>query len=100
MIKGKLNKAIKSTKAFHEYQETKTKMSKIIDIEELEKCKKDKYYFFKKYVLINGEEPMVTREQFQDMVMTWGNPHKTLKAQRPYSSLDESVNDCGDANEY
>ena len=28
MIKGQLNKAIKSTKAFHEYQETKTKMSK------------------------------------------------------------------------
>ena len=28
MIKGQLNKAIKSTKAFHEYQETKKKMSK------------------------------------------------------------------------
>jgi len=27
MIKGQLNRAIKSTKAFHEYQETKTKMS-------------------------------------------------------------------------
>ena len=31
MIKGQLNKAIKSTKAFHEYQETKTKMSKEIE---------------------------------------------------------------------
>ena len=26
----------------------------IIDNEELERCKNDKYYFFKKYVLING----------------------------------------------
>ena len=31
MIKGQLNKAIKSTKAFHEYQEIKTKMSKEIE---------------------------------------------------------------------
>ena len=30
MIKGKLNKAVKATKAFQEYQETKTKMSKEI----------------------------------------------------------------------
>jgi len=28
MIKGKLNKAVKATKAFQEYQETKTKMQK------------------------------------------------------------------------
>ena len=27
----------------------------IIDKEELERCKNDEYYFFKKYVLINGK---------------------------------------------
>lgn len=26
----------------------------MVDSEEYEKCKNDKYYFFKKYVLING----------------------------------------------
>ena len=75
-------------------------MSKGIDSEEFEKCKKDKYYFFKKYVLINGEEPIMTREQFQDIVISWNNPHKTLKSQRPYLSWDGTINDCGDANEY
>ena len=71
--------------------------------EEFEKCKNDKYYFFKKYVLINGEEPLMTREQFQDMIISWNNPYKTLKSKRPfnpYSSWDGPINDCGDANEY
>ena len=71
--------------------------------EEFEKCKNDKYYFFKKYVLINGEEPLMTREQFQDMIISWNNPYKTLKSKRPfnpYSSWDRPINDCGDANEY
>ena len=40
MIKGKLNKAIKSTKAFHEYQETKTKMSKEIKLPSKKEIKK------------------------------------------------------------
>ena len=74
-----------------------------INNEEFEKCKKDKYYFFKKYVLINGEKPLMTREQFQDMIISWNNPNKTLKSQRPfnpYSSWDGPINDCGDANEY
>lgn len=74
-----------------------------IDNEEFEKCKNDKYYFFKKYVLVNGEEPLMTREQFQDMIISWNNPHKILKSQRPfnpYSSWDGPINDCGDANEY
>ena len=75
-------------------------MSKGIDNEELEKCKNDEYYFFKKYILINGEEPLMTREQFQEMVIAWNNPHKTLKSRRPYSSWDGPINDCGDANEY
>jgi len=75
-------------------------MSKEFDSEEFEKCKKDKYYFFKKYVLINGEEPIMTREQFQDIVISWNNPRNTLKSQRPYSSWDGSLNDLGDANEY
>ena len=53
---------------------TKTKkMSKetIIDNEELERCKNDKYYFFKKYVLINGKEPIMTREQFYELISSW-----------------------------
>jgi hypothetical protein len=51
----------------------KTKMSKetIIDNEELERCKNDKYYFFKKYVLINGKEPLMTREQFYELISSW-----------------------------
>jgi hypothetical protein len=75
----------------------------MVDSEEYEKCKNDKYYFFKKYVLINGEEPLMTKEQFEGMIISWNNPHKTLKSQRPYnqySSFDGSINDCGDANEY
>ena len=78
-------------------------MSEEFDSEEFEKCKNDKYYFFKKYVLINGEEPLMTREQFQDMIISWNNPHKTLKSKRPfnpYSSWDGPINDCGVANEY
>lgn len=43
----------------------------IIDTEELEKCKNDKYYFFKKYVLINGKEPLMTREQFYELISSW-----------------------------
>jgi len=43
----------------------------IIDKEELERCKNDKYYFFKKYVLINGKEPLMTREQFNELVLSW-----------------------------
>ena len=75
----------------------------MVDNEEYEKCKNDKYYFFKKYVLINGEEHIMNREQFNSMIISWNNPHKTLKSQRPYnqySSFDGSINDCGDANEY
>lgn len=72
-----------------------------IDIEEFNRCKNDMYYFFKKYILINGQEPLMTREQFQDMTSYWNNPHENpLKSQRPYSSWDGSLNDCGDANEY
>ena len=41
----------------------------IIDNEELERCKNDKYYFFKKYVLINGKEPL----------LIWGHYKKTLQ---------------------
>ena len=43
----------------------------IIDNEELEKCKNDQYYFFKKYVLINGKEPLITREQFYELISSW-----------------------------
>jgi len=43
----------------------------IIDNEELERCKNDKYYFFKKYVLINGKEPLMTREQFYELISSW-----------------------------
>jgi len=52
---------------------TKTKMSKeeIIDKEEFDRCKNDKYYFFKKYVLINGKEPLMTREQFYELISSW-----------------------------
>ena len=42
----------------------------IIDNEELERCKNDKYYFFKKYVLI-GKEPLMTREQFYELISSW-----------------------------
>jgi hypothetical protein len=43
----------------------------IIDKEELERCKNDKYCFFKKYVLINGKEPLMTREQFYELISSW-----------------------------
>ena len=68
--------------------------------EEVEKCKNDKYYFFKKYVLINSEESIMTREQFEGMIISWNNPRNTLKLRSPYSSWDGSLNECGDANEY
>ena len=48
----------------------------IIDKEELERCKNDKYYFFKKYVLINGKEPLMTREQFYELISNWNNKPK------------------------
>lgn len=48
----------------------------IIDKEELERCKNDKYYFFKKYVLINGQHPMMTREQFNELVLSWDTKPK------------------------
>lgn len=72
----------------------------IIDKEELERCKNDKYYFFKKYVLINGKEPLMSREQFQAMVTSWNRGDYKLKNRGNYSSWDGSLNDCGDANEY
>jgi hypothetical protein len=75
-------------------------MSKGIEKEELEKCKSDMFYFFKKYVLVNGQETTMTNEQFQDMVMTWKTPKHSLNSRRPYTSWDGSLNDCGDANEY
>ena len=74
--------------------------NKPIDTAELEKCKNDEYYFFKKYILINGEEPLMTREQFHEMITAWNKPIKTIKARNPYSSWDGSLGDCGDANEY
>jgi len=43
----------------------------IIDKEELNRCRNDKYYFFKKYVLINGKEPLMTREQFYELISSW-----------------------------
>jgi len=43
----------------------------IIDKEEFDRCKNDKYYFFKKYVLINGKEPLMTREQFYEIISSW-----------------------------
>tara|TARA_R110001606_G_scaffold352604_1_gene503003 strand:- start:288 stop:461 length:174 start_codon:yes stop_codon:yes gene_type:complete len=42
-----------------------------LSMEELERCKNDKYYFFKKYVLINGKEPLITREQFYELISSW-----------------------------
>ena len=76
------------------------KMSnKPIDTAELEKCKNDEYYFFKKYIIINGDYPLMTREQFHEMVIAWNKPHP-FKPRRPYSSWDGPINDCGDANEY
>lgn len=39
--------------------------------EEFEKCKNDSYYFFKNYVLINGQHPTMTREQFNELVLSW-----------------------------
>jgi len=47
-----------------------------IDKEELEKCKNDMHYFFKKYVLINGKEPLMTREQFYELISNWNNKPK------------------------
>jgi hypothetical protein len=44
---------------------------KTIDKEEFEKCKNDSYYFFKNYVLINGQHPMMTREQFYELISSW-----------------------------
>ena len=44
---------------------------KLIDKEEFEKCKNDSYYFFKNYVLINGQHPMMTREQFYELISSW-----------------------------
>jgi len=43
----------------------------IIHKEEFDRCKNDKYYFFKKYVLINGKEPLMTREQFYELISSW-----------------------------
>jgi hypothetical protein len=43
----------------------------IIDKEELDRCRNDKYYFFKKYVLINGKEPLMTKEQFYELISSW-----------------------------
>ena len=71
----------------------------IIDNEELERCKNDEYYFFKKYIIINGDYPLMTREQFHEMVIAWNTPHP-FKPRRPYTSWDGPINDCGDANEY
>ena len=42
-----------------------------LSMEELERCKNDKYLFFKKYVLINGKEPIMTREQFYELISSW-----------------------------
>ena len=47
-----------------------------IDKEEFEKCKNDMHYFFKKYVLINGKEPLMTREQFYELISNWNNKPK------------------------
>ncbi len=61
MIKGQLNKAIKSTKAFHEYQETKTKMSR---------NKKEKKKLIKKWEesgLLDGIENMTTSSMAEMM---------------------------------
>ena len=48
----------------------------IIDKEEFERCKNDKYYFFKKYILINGKEPLMTREQFYELISSWNTKQK------------------------
>ena len=42
-----------------------------LSMEEFERCKNDKYLFFKKYVLINGKEPLMTREQFYELISSW-----------------------------
>ena len=42
-----------------------------LSMEELERCKNDKYLFFKKYVPINGKEPLMTREQFYELISSW-----------------------------
>jgi hypothetical protein len=49
---------------------------KIIDKEEFERCKNDEYYFFKKYILINGKEPLMTREQFYELISSWNTKQK------------------------
>jgi len=49
----------------------KDKEQTIIDKEELDRCKNDEYYFFKKYILINGKEPLMTREQFYELISSW-----------------------------
>ena len=47
-----------------------------IDKKEFEKCKKDEYYFFKKYILINGKEPLMTREQFNELISSWNTKRR------------------------
>ena len=62
----------------HDNENRKKKMDKetIIDKEEFERCKNDKYYFFKKYILINGKEPLMTREQFYELISSWNTKQK------------------------
>jgi hypothetical protein len=62
----------------HNNENRKKKMDKetIIDKEELERCKNDEYYFFKKYILINGKEPLMTREQFYELISSWNTKQK------------------------
>jgi hypothetical protein len=62
----------------HDNENRKKKMDKekIIDKEEFERCKNDEYYFFKKYILINGKEPLMTREQFYELISSWNTKQK------------------------
>lgn len=62
----------------HDNENRKKKMDKekIIDKEEFERCKNDEYYFFKKYILINGKEPLMTREQFYELISSWNTKPK------------------------
>jgi hypothetical protein len=59
----------------------------IIDKEELNRCRNDKYYFFKKYVLINGKEPLMTKEQFYELIPSWElNQNKDERSLKQISS--------------
>jgi histone H3/H4 len=78
MIKGQLNKAIKSTKGFQEYKKTKTKMSKEISREEFEKLVKSYGTKILNEIIKNGFEGVesLVRVAMSDTLDTKINQNK------------------------